>query len=201
MRIEADQGEAEPLSQAVGLYPSFRTLAMSSSAFLTANFSRSGDRVSAQWRLTLDHRVPDVWAALTAADRLPQWLAPGTIELRLGGVARLDFEDSGGVIDSRVTAYEPERLLEYSWSIPGEPLRPLRWMLEPLGSATLLTLRLTVPPKEDAARAAAGWAAHLEMLQAALLGAPARFPYPVFKEAREAYAQQVSALRAPVETV
>jgi uncharacterized protein YndB with AHSA1/START domain len=173
---------------------------MSSYAFLTARFSRSGDRVTALWRLTLDHPLQEVWAALTAPDRLPQWLAPGDIQLRLGGVARLDFEDSGGVIDSRVTAYEPERLLEYSWSIPGEPLRPLRWMLEPLGSATLLTLRLTVPANEDAARAAAGWAAHLEMLQASLLGAPARFPYPVFKGAREAYAQQVSALRERADT-
>ena len=140
------------------------------------------------------HPLHEVWAALTESDRLVQWLAPGVIELRRDGVARLDFADSGGTIDSRVSGFEPKRLLEYSWSLPGEPLRPLCWRLEPVGSTTLLNLSLTVPANEDAGRAAAGWAAHLEMLQAALLGAPARFPYPVFRAAREAYADQVSVL-------
>jgi hypothetical protein len=50
-----------------------------------------------------------------------------------------------------------------------------------LGAATVLTLSLTVPASEDVGRSAAGWAAHLEMLQTALLGATARFPIAVFK--------------------
>lgn len=170
---------------------------MLDSAFLTARFTRNGETVSADWSLTLDHHLDEVWAALTQPDKLVRWLAPGSVEPHLGGAARLDFEESGGTIDSRVTACEPERLLEYSWSCPGEPQRPLRWSLEPIGAATLLTLRLTVPASEDAARAAAGWASHLEMLQFALLGASARFPYPVFKAAREAYAGQVERLSRP----
>jgi hypothetical protein len=64
-----------------------------------------------------------------------------------------------------------------------------------LGAATVLTLSLTVPASEDVGRSAAGWAAHLEMLPTALLGATARFPIAVFKAAREAYADQVRALR------
>jgi uncharacterized protein YndB with AHSA1/START domain len=170
---------------------------MSDPAFLTARFTRTADAISASWSLTLDHRIKEVWAVLTTPVRLMQWLAPGNVELRLGGAARLDFEESGGTIDSRVTAFEPECLLEYSWSSPGEPQRPLRWALEPIGAATILSLRLTIPAHEDAARAAAGWAAHLEMLQIALLGAPARFPYAVFKAARETYATQVAALSRP----
>ncbi len=170
---------------------------MSDSAFLTARFARTRATISADWSLTLDHHLDEVWAALTQPDELVQWLASGSVDPQLGGAARLDFEESGVTIDSRVTAFEPQRRLEYSWSCPGEPLRPLRWDLEPIGAATLLTLRLTVPAGEDAARAAAGWAAHLEMLQFALLGVPARFPYPVFKAARESYAAQVSALLIP----
>lgn len=50
----------------------------------------------------------------------------GTIELRAGGQARLNFTDSGIVIDSTVTSFEPEQIIEYSWSGPGEPLRTLR---------------------------------------------------------------------------
>ena len=168
---------------------------MTESTYLTAGFTQFTDGVRAEWRLTLDNHLEEVWSALTDSAELPKWLAPGEIELREGGAARLDFGESGAVIDSRVSAFEPPRLLEYSWSTPGEPLRPLRWVLEPIGPTTLLQLRLSVPLKEDAGRAAAGWAAHLEMLQAALIGAPARFPFEVFKAARDGYREQLSQLR------
>ena len=165
-------------------------------AYLTAHFTAAADTITAEFRLTLDNHLDEVWTALTQPGWLANWLAPGEMDLRNGGVVRLDFGESGGIIDSRITALEPHRLLEYSWSIPGEPLRPLRWELEPIGPATLLTLRLTVPAIEDAGRAAAGWAAHLEMLQIALVGMPAKFPFEVFRVARDAYREQVAELRA-----
>lgn len=114
-------------------------------------------------------------------------MAPGTIELRRGGRAQLEFVDSGIVIDSTVSAIEPRCLLEYSWSRPGEPLRPLRWEIDPEGDAVRLTLSLRVPANEDVGRSAAGWDAHLEMLAAALAGVPIKFPFELFKAAREAY--------------
>ena len=70
-----------------------------------------------------------VWAMLTEPRHLAQWLAPGTIELRQGGAVRIDFADSGIVIDSTVTALEPRRVLEYSWSSGQQPERPIRWAL------------------------------------------------------------------------
>jgi uncharacterized protein YndB with AHSA1/START domain len=169
--------------------------AMSEPAYLTARFTLAGDVIHADFQVTLDNHVEEVWAAITQPQWLAKWLAPGEIELREGGAARLDFGESGAVIDSRVTAFAPQSLLEYSWSTPGEPLRPLRWSLEPIGPTTQLTLRLTVPAKEDAGRAAAGFAAHLEMLQTALIGVPTRFPFEAFKAARDAYREQVTHLR------
>ncbi len=169
---------------------------MSEPSFITAQFERSAETTTAEFKLTLDNPLHEVWAELTQPERLVRWLAPGSIEPRAGGWARLAFEDSGGVIDSQVTAFEPQHLLEYSWSSPGEPLRPLRFDLQPLGPMTLLTLRLGVPAREDAARAAAGWAAHLEMLWASLIGVPIKFPFAVFKAAREAYAQRLAAVDA-----
>ncbi|MGZ3375012.1 MAG: SRPBCC family protein [Phenylobacterium sp.] len=165
-------------------------------SYLTARFNRRGATVTAELRLTLDNHLHEVWAALTEPDRLAQWLAPGAIALERGGAAKLEFIDSGIVIDSQVTAVEPLRLLEYSWSGPGEPSRPVRWELEPIGAATILTLRLTLPADEDVARSVAGWAAHLEMLTAMLLGAPMKFPFPVFKAAREAYGAELSRVAA-----
>lgn len=173
---------------------------MTSSAFLTAHFTPEGDTIHSDFCLTLDNHIEEVWAALTEPQWLARWLAPGEIELREGGTARLDFGESGAVIDSRVTAIAAPRLLEYSWSTPGEPLRPLRWSLEAIGPTTLLRLRLSVPANEDAARAAAGWAAHLEMLQTALVGVPTNFPFAVFKAARDAYREQVGQLRSERQT-
>lgn len=147
-------------------------------------------------RLTrlLEHDQQAVWTMLTAPDRLVEWLAPGTIELRLGGAAKLNFTDSGTVIDSAVTAYEAPRLIEYSWSSPGEPARPVRWETEPAEGGTKLTLTMRVPESEDVARACAGWEAHLMMLLAAIEGVPIKFPFERFKSTREQYKVLAAAL-------
>jgi uncharacterized protein YndB with AHSA1/START domain len=150
-------------------------------------FERRDGRVAARFGLTLDYAADAVWAALTQPARFVDWLAPGEIDPRLGGAVKLNVPDSGIVIDSTISAFEPGRVLEYSWSGPGEPLRPIRFELELTGAATGLVVTLCVPASEDAARTAAGWAAHLEMLAAALAGAPIRFPFEVFKAAREEY--------------
>lgn len=174
---------------------------MSEPAYPSARFNPAGDRVEAELAVTLDNPVHEVWAALTQPDRLPLWLAPGQIELRQGGAVRLDFVDSGIVIDSTVTTFEPQRVLEYSWSGPGEPARPVRWELEPIGPTTRLVLKLGIPAQEDVARSAAGWAAHLEMLTALLFGLGIKFPFPVFMAARTAYGVQLAALPVQRERV
>ena len=158
-----------------------------------ATFERGEGRVTARFRVTLERPPDDVWAALTEPARFADWLAPGEIDPRLGGAVKLNFPDSGVVIDSTISAFEPRRVLEYSWSAHGEPLRPLRFELESVGAATRLVVTLGVPASEDAARTAAGWAAHLEMLAGALAGAPIKFPFEVFKAAREDYRARLAA--------
>jgi uncharacterized protein YndB with AHSA1/START domain len=138
----------------------------------------------------------EVWAMLTEPAKLVDWLAPGEIELRVGGRAKLDFGDSGIVVDSPVTACEPQRLLEYAWSGPDEPLRPVRWSLQPEQGGTRLELRLSLPDGEDVARSAAGWEAHLQMLLAAIEGVPIKFPFERFQSSRQAYNDIVSAIKA-----
>ena len=133
-----------------------------------------------------------LWDALTDPATLCQWLAPGHIAPYVGGEAKLSFEDSGIAIDSNVTAYAWGELLEYSWSGKGEPLRPLRWEIERTLHGTNLRLSLSIPDTEDAARAAAGFEAHLDMLAAALEGVPIKFPFSRFKAMREAYRAQLA---------
>jgi uncharacterized protein YndB with AHSA1/START domain len=142
---------------------------------------------------TYEDAAPAVWAALTDPALRVSWLAPGDIDLKVGGRARLDFIDSGIVIDSDVTAMEIGRVLEFSWSGPGESPRPLRFELTADGEATILTLTLTLPDEEDVGRSCAGWSAHLEMLAATLAGVTIKFPFERFKAARQAYRAQYAA--------
>jgi uncharacterized protein YndB with AHSA1/START domain len=141
---------------------------------------------------TFAHPAPYVWEMLTASARLAEWLAPGTIEPKVGGKARLDFQDSGIAIDSTVTEFEPLKTVAYSWSSPGEPLRPLRFRVQQMTDnsrpdGTRLEVTLCVPSGEDVARSAAGFEAHLEMLAAALEGVPIKFPFQLFKALRAEY--------------
>src|SRR5690606_30786927 len=103
-----------------------------------------------------EHDQAALWRMLTEPQALAQWLAPGTIELRSGGAVRIDFADSGTVIDSKVLALDPPRLLEYSWSSGNEPERPLRWELNPVAGGTQLVLTVRIPASEDASKACAG---------------------------------------------
>lgn len=142
--------------------------------------------------MRLDQPPATVWSTLTQSRHLANWLAPGEIDLRVGGSVKLAFEQSGVVVDSEVAALMPGRLLEYSWSGPGEPRRPVQWSVESRDDGALLTLTLTVPETEDAARSCAGWAAHLEMLAAALEGVPIKFPFDRFKAQREAFRTELT---------
>jgi hypothetical protein len=113
--------------------------------------------------------------------------------LREGGQAKLNFTDSGIVIDSTVTSFEPEQVIEYSWSGPGEPLRPLRFEIDATADGCRLTMTLRTPSDEDIARSCAGFEAHLMMLLAALEGVSIKFPFERFLETREAYNKMLAA--------
>lgn len=153
----------------------------------TGDLRRRGGYLEARFHRRFDHPAGEVWRFLTEPGPLARWLTPGEIELRVDGRVKLDFIASGIPIDSRVKALEPLRLLEYSWSGLGEPERPVQWRLAPVGDGVALTLTLRIPVGEDAARACAGWDAHLEMLAAALEGVPINFPLEHFKARRSHY--------------
>jgi uncharacterized protein YndB with AHSA1/START domain len=139
------------------------------------------------------HERAALWRMLTEPAEIAKWIAPGTIELKVGGAVNIDFQDSGTVIASTVLALEPERLLSYSWSSAGEPERPLRWQLDEVPGGTRLTLTVRTPAGEDAAKACAGFEGHLDMLAGALEGVPIKFPFQRFLDARAAYKQQLGA--------
>ena len=149
---------------------------------------RTPDYIKGVITMGVDHTPAEVWEVLTQPVHLTNWLAPGVIDLRVGGAVRLDFEQSGVAINSQVKALRPLESISFSWSAPGEPERPIEWAITPKETGSEVRLTVQVPHAEDAARACAGWAAHLEMLAAALEGAAAKFSNETFKSCRAAYA-------------
>jgi uncharacterized protein YndB with AHSA1/START domain len=159
-----------------------------------AELTREDDFVVGRMTRRLDEAPAVVWRTMTEPETLAQWLAAGRIQPRVGGAVRLDFEGSGTVIASEVSAFVDGTVLEFSWSQPGEPARPVRWDLAPDGDGTRLTVTIKTPPGEDPGRACAGWEAHMAMLTAALAGTPIGFPFEIFKAARAGYRPVVEAL-------
>jgi predicted 3-demethylubiquinone-9 3-methyltransferase (glyoxalase superfamily)/uncharacterized protein YndB with AHSA1/START domain len=114
----------------------------------------------------LGHPQERVWAALTELDDLRHWHpSPFELERRAGGAIRFLPPEGAAFGDGRVVAYEPPRLLAYSW---GED--ELRWELEPRDEGTLLTLTHTFEDRFKAARDAAGWELCLAALGSVLSG-------------------------------
>jgi len=139
----------------------------------------------------LRHPVEKVWAALTSPAQLAQWLAPGEIELTLGGRVYLAFTDGDGVIDGRVTAIAPPRLLEFTWTDKGDDFGFVRWELVADDGGTRLILTHTVP---EAARAfglpaLAGWHSLLDQLAALLDGEPLPVAGGRWQELHDHYAR------------
>lgn len=149
-----------------------------------------------QGQLTRNYTVDQdaLWAMLTKPENMALWLTAGSIELKQGGAVKLNFAESGTVIDSSVSAIHAPRLLEYSWSSPGQPVRPVRWETASVPDGSRLTLTVCIPHNENIATTCAGWEAHLAMLQAAINGAPIKFPFETFKAAREGYRTVAAAL-------
>lgn len=162
--------------------------------FQAGKIRRLGSAFEGQIERVFEHDQDSVWRMLVEPQALAQWLAPGSIELRVGGAVHIDFADSGTVINSTVLQLDSKRLLEYSWSNGNEPERPLRWELTAIDGATRLVLTLRIPANEDAARACAGFEGHLEMLAAALEGVPIHFPVDLFLKARSTYQELQSEL-------
>ncbi|MEU6662380.1 SRPBCC domain-containing protein [Streptomyces sp. NPDC046821] len=131
-----------------------------------------GDTHTLHFTIGLPHPVEQVWAAVATPEGLPGWLAAADVfEPRLGGAVTLRWLNNGGAHRGNVTAWDGERVAEYT--LEGLHGR-MRFHLEPDGrSAT--TLRFTNEfDGDDALRldCLAGWHDHLEHLVAALDGHP-----------------------------
>jgi uncharacterized protein YndB with AHSA1/START domain len=111
--------------------------------------------------------IEKVWAALTTPERLSDWFANAEVDLRVGGILRLDGNGMRQA-EMRITLCDPPRSFAWTWKI-GTRESLVRFDLAPEAGGCKLTLTHSGVPMIGAA-ARAGWHALLDALPDAVEG-------------------------------
>jgi uncharacterized protein len=123
-----------------------------------------GDRCAVRFERLFAFTPEEVWATLTDSAQLRGWLAEvPKFEAEVGGGVAIDFGE-GNEVRGEVLAVEPLRLLEYTWTFPGETESVVRFELRSHARGTLLVLDHRALGRDLGAGYAAGWHAHLDRL-------------------------------------
>jgi uncharacterized protein YndB with AHSA1/START domain len=156
-----------------------------------------GERRAVRFERRYDATPAEVWSALTEPERLGRWLADAELDLWVGGqyVLRFSGDDESQITRGEVLAVEPARLLELSWSYPGESDTVVRFELRPDGEGTILVLDHRGLPVEAAPGYGGGWHAHMDALEAHLGAGAVPDWFGRYRELAPLYEAQEAALR------
>lgn len=137
--------------------------------------------------------IERVWAFLTESEKRGKWLAPGPMELRVGGAVELRFRHAdlspaveetperfkryeGHVLRGRVTICEPPRRLAFTWGDDPAAGSEVTFELTPRGGKIhLLLTHRRLADKPAMLSVSGGWHTHLAILADNLEG---RTPRP-----------------------
>ena len=123
--------------------------------------------------------IERVWAYLTQSELRRQWLAAGSMEMKLGAPLELvwrndeltdppgkrpaGFTEDEYRMQSRITEVDPPRKLAITWDNSGD----VSFELEPKGKEVLLTIiHRRLPTRQTMLMIGAGWHMHLDILVA-----------------------------------
>jgi uncharacterized protein YndB with AHSA1/START domain len=155
--------------------------------------------------------VERIWAYLTESDKRGVWLAPGDMELRVGGRVEHRFRHAdlshektppapyaayadGHVMYGTVTRCEPPHLLSYTWGDQAEDSEVV-FELSPVrtGEVKLVVTQRRLRSAAGMANVAAGWHAHLGILLDRLHGRAPRGFWSTHGRLEAAYAERFGA--------
>ncbi|MEU6893306.1 hypothetical protein ABZ934_16180 [Streptomyces sp. NPDC046557] len=131
--------------------------------------SRDGGHLLVHFEPHLPYAYADLWPVLTTADGLRGWLGEAEVlERHLDGAVTLRPLDGGPPASGRITAWDVERVVEYTLGGLGR----IRFHLEPVGTDSTVIRFLNEregpgPDPGDRLDALADWHQHFELLEAA----------------------------------
>ena len=131
-----------------------------------------------------------VWAYITEPQKRAAWLCGGTIDLRVGGKMRMEFDQNSlssdkspppkyqgkekGISDGVVTRLEPMRVFAHTWTWESGDTE-VTYELTPRGKDVLLTIvHQKVKGRDATASVMGGWDVHTGVLADVLNGAEPR---------------------------
>jgi uncharacterized protein YndB with AHSA1/START domain len=137
----------------------------------------------------LDHSADRVWQALADPAERAVWFFAGTLELEVGGT--VDLHDSEHGITGTVTAIEPARLLEFTWSSFDAPTSTARFELEHRPTGCRLTFTHEIDDTCRPENLMPGWHCIFEDLSYVLGGQPLPSNPGRFRAHRNRYLQAI----------
>jgi uncharacterized protein YndB with AHSA1/START domain len=123
---------------------------------------RTPDTTTDRWTPLRDAYAREYSLSPSMGSLRRRWLAPGILQLQVGGAMRLDFPDYS--LEGDVSYVLNDQALEYSWSSPEVQESSVHWMLSPAGSKTLLKLNHVVRSQAKLDLLLAKWHDRLDAL-------------------------------------
>lgn len=134
--------------------------------------TRTGESYELRFERRIARPLEKVWAALTTPERIADWLTAAELELRIGGVFRLRFDQpQDHEVEGRIVALDPPRLIAWTWPHEQHPDSVVRWELFPDGAGCRLVMTQSQLHPRHLIEVAGGWHTLLEGLPAAADGA------------------------------
>ncbi|MBC7768812.1 MAG: SRPBCC family protein [Phycisphaerales bacterium] len=160
---------------------------------------------------TLKAPIEKVWAFFTEADKRSRWFTAGdditangqtfnfafghhriTDEKPPARWAHKDGSQPDTLMLGRVLAFEPPRLLAFTWGDGDEHVSEVRFEFTPRGDETLLVLTHSkIDTRGNLRNFGGGWTAHLETLADVLAGRKSNRFWANVVEAHEAYERTI----------
>jgi len=150
--------------------------------------------------------IERVWAYLTESEKRGKWLAPGEMELRVGGRVSLTFNnenisadkdtperfksEEGHKLAGQVTRCEPPRLLAFTW---GQEFGEVTFELTPKnGEVLFVVTHRRLPSRTGMVMVASGWDTHTGVLADILNGNEPRPFWKTFLRLEQEYDKRIA---------
>lgn len=159
-----------------------------------------------QFQRLLPGPIERVWAYLTESEKRAKWLAGGSMDLRVGGSARLTWLHSelaaqpeeaperyrnGHSMEARITRCDPPHVIGFTWGADPARLSEVVIELSEQGGEVLLVLtHYRLPDQKDLLGVSGGWHVHLDVLVEHLHGRTAPGFWSTHAEVRKVYEAQ-----------